>query len=60
MIEPTINPTDSAVITRDQDLAPLKCSKAINGPKTFSAAASHGEDQLTLYFHYAQLLESDV
>ena len=39
--EPTIKPADSAVITNDQDLAPLKCSSAINGPNTFSAAAQH-------------------
>jgi hypothetical protein len=34
-IEPTINPTDSAVITNDQDLTPLKCSSSINGPNKF-------------------------
>ena len=39
--EPTIKPIDSAVITNDQDLAPLKCSSAINGPNIFSAAAQH-------------------
>jgi hypothetical protein len=39
--EPTIKPADSAVITNDQDVAPLKCSNAINGPNTFSAAAQH-------------------
>jgi hypothetical protein len=39
--EPTIKPADSAVITNDQDLAPLKCSSAIKGPNTFSAAAQH-------------------
>ena len=41
IIAPTNNPIDSAVITIDQDLAPLKCSSAINGPNTFSAAAQH-------------------
>jgi hypothetical protein len=25
MIDPTINPADSAVITKDQDFGPLKC-----------------------------------
>ena len=39
--DPTTKPTDSAVITYDQDLAPSKCSSAISGPKTFSAAAQH-------------------
>ena len=39
--EPTIKPADSALITNDQDLAPLKCSSAISGPNTFSAAAQH-------------------
>ena len=29
------------MITTDQDLAPLKCSSAIRGPSTFSAAAQH-------------------
>ena len=35
MMDPTINPADSAVITNDQDFGPLKCSSAISGPKHF-------------------------
>ena len=38
---PTTKPADSAVITIDQDFAPLKCSSATSGPSTFSAAAQH-------------------
>ena len=50
IIAPTNKPTDSAAITMDQDLAPSKCSKAISGPKIFSAAAQHitiNENEIT-------------
>ncbi|CAB4572604.1 unannotated protein [freshwater metagenome] len=48
---PTIKPIDSAVITIDQDFGPSKCSSAISGPKTLSAAAQHitiKENEITI------------